>query len=52
MAAVKQYQTDIAIVGTGGAGMAAGIEARHAGARAIAFEMDTNICEIAVLEAA
>ena len=42
MAAVKQYQTDIAIVGTGGAGMAAGIEARHAGARAIAFEMDAE----------
>ena len=38
MAGVKQYETDIAIVGAGGAGVAAGIEARDAGARAIAFE--------------
>ena len=33
-----QYQTDIAIIGSGAAGIAAGIEAREAGARAIAFE--------------
>src|SRR5215831_16684013 len=38
MAGVKQYETDIAIVGAGGAGVAAGIEARDAGARVIAFE--------------
>jgi flavocytochrome c len=38
MAEVKHFETDIAIIGTGGAGMAAGIEARDAGARAIAFE--------------
>jgi len=38
MAAVKHYETDIAIVGAGGAGIAAGIEARVSGARAIAFE--------------
>jgi len=38
MAGVRQYETDIAIVGAGGAGVAAGIEARAAGARAIAFE--------------
>jgi flavocytochrome c len=38
MAGVKHVETDIAIVGSGGAGMAAGIEARDAGARAIAFE--------------
>ena len=38
MAGVKQYETDIAIVGAGGAGVAAGIEARDAGAHAIAFE--------------
>ena len=38
MAGVRQYETDIAIVGAGGAGVAAGIEARDAGARAIAFE--------------
>jgi flavocytochrome c len=38
MAGARQYETDIAIVGAGGAGMAAGIEARGAGARAVAFE--------------
>jgi predicted oxidoreductase len=38
MSDVKQYETDVAIVGAGGAGIAAGIEARSAGARAIAFE--------------
>lgn len=38
MAGVKHYETDIAIIGGGGAGIAAGIEARDAGARAIAFE--------------
>ena len=38
MAEVKQLETDIAIIGAGGAGMAAGIEARDAGARVIAFE--------------
>ena len=43
MREAKHYETDIAIVGTGGAGMAAGIEARDAGARAIAFEMDAEL---------
>ena len=38
MAGARQYETDIAIIGAGGAGMAAGIEARDAGARAVAFE--------------
>lgn len=33
-----QYDTDIAIVGAGGAGIAAGIEALDAGARVIAFD--------------
>ena len=42
MAGVKQYATDIAIVGAGGAGVAAGIEARDAGARAIAFEKSSE----------
>ena len=42
MAAVEQYETDIAIVGAGGAGVAAGIEARDAGARAIAFEKSSE----------
>jgi flavocytochrome c len=38
MAGGKQYETDVAIIGAGGAGIAAGLEARTAGARAIAFE--------------
>ena len=38
MANVRHYETDIAIVGAGGAGVAAGIEARDSGARAVAFE--------------
>src|SRR5208337_3614907 len=38
MSDVTQYETDVAIVGAGGAGIAAGIEAREKGARAIAFE--------------
>jgi flavocytochrome c len=38
MAGVKHIETDIAIVGGGGAGIAAGIEARDAGAKAMAFE--------------
>jgi len=42
MAGGKQYQTDVAIVGGGGAGIAAGIEARDAGARAIVFEKDSE----------
>ncbi len=36
---VRRFETDVAIVGAGGAGMAAGIEALGAGARATAFEM-------------
>jgi len=42
MANARQYETDIAIVGAGGAGMAAGIEARDAGARALAFEQSAE----------
>ena len=38
MADGKQFETDVAIIGAGAAGVAAGIEARDAGARAIAFE--------------
>jgi flavocytochrome c len=38
MAGVRRVQTDVAIVGSGAAGIAAGIEARDAGARAVAFE--------------
>lgn len=38
MAEKKQYETEIAIIGAGGAGMAAGIEARDAGAKVLAFE--------------
>src|SRR5947208_9000932 len=42
MAGTRQYETDIAIVGAGGAGIAAGIEAHAAGARALAFEMGSE----------
>ena len=42
MAEVKHYETDIAIIGGGAAGIAAGIEARDAGAGAIAFEMASD----------
>ncbi len=38
MANIRIFETDIAIIGSGGAGMAAGIEGREAGATAIAFE--------------
>ena len=38
MADVQHYETDIAIIGAGGAGIAAGIEARDAGASVIVFE--------------
>jgi predicted oxidoreductase len=48
MAGVKQYETDIAIVGAGGAGVAAGIEARDAGAGAIAFEQASEVGGAAV----
>src|SRR5262249_56527722 len=49
MAGVKQYETDIAIVGAGGAGVAAGIEARDAGARAIAFEKSSEPGDAAII---
>ena len=42
MSGEKHYDTDVAIVGGGGAGIAAGIEARDAGARAIVFEKDSE----------
>jgi flavocytochrome c len=38
----RHYETDVAIVGGGGAGIAAGIEARDAGASAIVFEKNTE----------
>ena len=42
MAEIKRYETDVAIIGAGGAGMAAGIEARDSGARAMSFEMSSE----------
>src|SRR3979409_1573091 len=42
MSGARQFETDIAIVGAGGAGMAAGIAACDAGARAIAFEQGSE----------
>ena len=38
MPLARDYETDVAIVGAGGAGIAAGIEARAAGARVIVIE--------------
>ncbi len=38
MAGTEKIETDVAIIGAGAAGIAAGIEARDAGARVIAFE--------------
>ena len=49
MAEIKRYETDIAIIGSGGAGMAAGIEARDAGARAISFEMSSELGGAAII---
>ena len=49
MSQVKHYTTDIAIVGSGGAGMAAGIEARDAGASAIAFEKAPDLGGAAII---
>ena len=49
MAGGKQYETDVAIVGAGGAGMAAGIEARDAGARAVVFEQDAELGGAAII---
>jgi flavocytochrome c len=49
MADIKKYKTDIAIIGSGGAGMAAGIEARDAGASVIAFEKATELGGAAII---
>jgi predicted oxidoreductase len=49
MPGVRQYETEIAIVGSGGAGVAAGIEARDAGARAIAFEQASELGGAAIV---
>ena len=49
MASVRQYQTDVAIVGAGGAGVAAGIEAHDAGARAIVFEQSAELGGAAIV---
>jgi flavocytochrome c len=45
----KHYETDVAIVGAGGAGVAAGIEARDAGAHAIAFEQSADAGGAAII---
>ena len=49
MAGGTQYETDIAIVGAGAAGVAAGIEARDAGARAIVFEQSADLGGAAII---
>ena len=38
MADKREYEADIAIIGSGGAGISAGIEALDAGARVLSFE--------------
>src|SRR3954454_16305708 len=45
----KQYETDVAIVGAGGACMAAGIEALDAGARAVVFERASQLGGAAII---
>ncbi len=49
MAATRHFETDIAIIGSGGAGMAAGIEACDAGASAIAFEKSSDLGGAAIV---
>lgn len=49
MAGTRHIETDVAIIGSGGAGMAAGIEARDAGARAVAFEMSGELGGAAII---
>jgi flavocytochrome c len=49
MAGVKHRETDIAIIGSGGAGIAAGIEARDAGAKTIVFEQSADLGGAAII---
>jgi predicted oxidoreductase len=42
MADTQKYETDVAIIGAGGAGICAGIEALDAGARVTAFELSAE----------
>jgi uncharacterized protein len=49
MAKVRHFETDIAIIGSGGAGMAAGIEARDAGARVTVFEKSAELGGAAII---
>ena len=49
MTGVRQYETDIAIIGAGGAGIAAGVEALDAGASAIAFEKSSEVGGAAII---
>ena len=49
MAVGRQYETDIAIVGAGGAGLAAGIEARDFGAGVTVFEKSSELGGAAII---
>jgi len=49
MAEIRKYKTDIGIIGSGGAGMAAGIETRDAGGHAIAFEKAADLGGAAII---
>lgn len=49
MSQVKRFTTDVAIIGSGGAGIAAGIEARDAGASAVVFEKAMDLGGAAII---
>ena len=49
MADAKRIETDVAIIGSGGAGIAAGIEARDAGARVAVFEQASELGGAAII---
>ena len=49
MGAARKIETDVAIIGSGGAGIAAGIEARDAGARPVVFEKAKDLGGAAII---
>src|SRR5262245_630563 len=49
MTDVKRFETDVAIIGSGAAGIAAGVEARDAGAKVVGFEKDAELGGAAII---
>ncbi|MEE9172077.1 MAG: FAD-binding protein, partial [candidate division NC10 bacterium] len=49
MAEPKRIETDVAIIGSGGAGMAAAVEARSAGARVAVIEQAETLGGAAII---